>query len=180
MNQTKSLARTAKNVSVIFLIVIICFVSGRAQVAGGGNYTLEQSVIASGGGASANGTYKIEGTIGQPVAGTNSSNSPFTLRSGFFTPESFAPTAANVSISGRVLTKDGRGVRNVRLSLIEADGTIRTILSGTFGYYRFTDISVGQTVILNLSAKRFVFNQPIQVLHLTEDLTFNDFIAFEQ
>jgi hypothetical protein len=180
MRQENSLARMANTAAAICLMLLTCFaVRGRAQVAGGGNYTLNQSVIASGGGASSAGVYKIEGVIGQPAAGTTATNSPFTVRSGFFTPDAFAPTAAGVAIAGRVRTKDGRGVRNVRIMLTEADGTIRTAMSGTFGYYNFTDVSVGQVVILNAFAKKFSFGQPTQVLNLTEDVSDIDFIVLE-
>ena len=48
-----------------------------AQIAQNGNYKLEQAVIGSGGGTNSdttNNVYKVEGTIGEPIAGTTSSN----------------------------------------------------------------------------------------------------------
>ncbi len=68
-----------------------------AQVATGGDYKLEQTVVASGGGASkdaTNNVYKIEGTTGQSAAGTQSSSMLFSLKSGFWTAPPFAPTAS--------------------------------------------------------------------------------------
>ena len=86
-----------------------------------------------------------------------------------------APTSASVLIGGRVLTADGRGIRNVRVTLTEADGSERTVLTGAFGYYRFPDVSAGQTVTVSVVSKRFDFEQPVQVLSVTggfEDLNF--------
>jgi hypothetical protein len=64
--------------------------------------------------------------------------------------------------------------------LTEADGTTRTTLSGVSGQYRFTDIAVGQMVIVNATAKRFTFSQPTQVLNLLEEAGNVDFIAQQQ
>lgn len=43
-----------------------------AQISDGGNFTLEQAVIAAGGLNSTGGNFKVEGTIGQAAAGTRS------------------------------------------------------------------------------------------------------------
>jgi hypothetical protein len=156
----------------------------KGQVATGGDYKLEQSVVASGGGVSSSSaggnTFSITGSIGQSLAGTTATNSPFVVSGGFFTNSALAPTAASVTISGRARMENGKGIRNVLITLTEADGTTRTALSGVSGKYSFADVEVGQTVILNASAKRFSFSQPIQVLNLMEEATEIDFIALEQ
>ncbi len=54
--------------------------------------------------------------------------------------EPLAPTAANVQIGGRVMTANGRGIRNVLVTLTNANGTSRTVITGNFGYYRFAEI----------------------------------------
>ncbi|HEX8737625.1 MAG TPA: hypothetical protein VF721_19990, partial [Pyrinomonadaceae bacterium] len=65
---------------VTAIIAVTSFVAvTRAQVASNPPYTLEQSVVASGGGTGTGGVYQIEGTIGQAVAGTTSANGSFTL-----------------------------------------------------------------------------------------------------
>ncbi len=152
-----------------------------AQVATGGSYTLNQSVIASGGGQnSTGGGFTVDGTVGQAAAGTNSSGSPFAVKSGFWTAEVFTPTAAGVSVSGRVRMTNGKGIRNVLITLTESDGTTRTTLSGFSGSYRFSEVAAGQTVILSATAKRFSFSQPTQVLSLTEDESGIDFIGIGQ
>ncbi|MCY7345801.1 MAG: carboxypeptidase-like regulatory domain-containing protein [Pyrinomonadaceae bacterium] len=152
-----------------------------AQIAAGGNYSIEKSVTANGGasgaGASGSGIYTVEGTIGQNAAGTTQQNSPFKFQPGFWTAQAFAPTAASVNLGGRVMTATGRGIRNARVTLTMPDGTMRTTISGTFGYYRFADIPAGETYILTATAKRFVFSVPTQVVSLNEDRDDVDFIG---
>jgi hypothetical protein len=168
--------------ATILAVILIFAAAVSAQVAQGGNYTLEQSVIASGGAKSTdfsgNG-YNITGTIGQPFAGATSRTSPYTVNGGFWTPPAFAPTAASVIVSGQVRTANGSGIRNAIITLTESDGTIRTATSTTFGYYQFTGITVGQTVILNVLSRRFTFTQPTQVLNLIEETSSIDFLAYE-
>lgn len=167
-------------------ILVAPFAAARtaeAQVAANPPYTLEQSVTAAGGGTSTGGagnTYKIEGTIGQPVAGTTSSNGALTIRGGFFTPAPFAPTAALAKISGRVLTADGRGIRNVSLMLTSADGTIQMAFSSSFGHFTFENVRVGEVYILTVRAKQFQFSQNSQAILLSEDLADVNFIANPQ
>ena len=85
-----------------------------AQAATGGNFRLDQSVIVSGGGVSTdNGgnLYPIVGTIGQPIAGTTSTNASFIIRGVFLTLEELVVTAATASVEGRILTPEGFGLR---------------------------------------------------------------------
>lgn len=81
----------------------------------------------------------------------------------------FAPTAANVSISGRVSAADGNSIRNAIVMLTDAHGTTRTARSTAFGYFRFDEIESGQTVTISIISKRFQFSP--QVLTINEDIT---------
>ena len=92
---------------------------------------------------------------------------------------SAAPTAASVYVEGQVLTADGRGIRNVTVTLVMGDGTVRSTLTSSFGYYRFEGIQAGQSVVLAVSAKRFRFANPTRVLNAAEDLVNVDFVANE-
>jgi hypothetical protein len=56
----------------------------------GGSFAILISVVASGGGASANGNTGIEGTLGQPILGL-SSNGGYTLSGGFWIADSCPP-----------------------------------------------------------------------------------------
>ncbi len=88
-----------------------------------------------------------------------------------------APTAANVSTGGRVLTASGRGIRGARLSLTDSRGNTRTALSNPFGFYRFTEVPAGETYVLRATAKRFEFYNRTQVLDVTEEMTEINFTA---
>lgn len=157
-------------VSILFSVRIF----GQA----GGDYAITQSVIASGGGQSANGGAAIEGTLGQPLAGRALNGNPFAVTSGFWNFTPLAPTASTASISGRILTAESGGVRNVIISLTGlSGGRARTARSTTFGFYRFENIPVGETYILTVQTKRFVFLPDTRIVTLLDDLTDVDFTA---
>ncbi len=88
-----------------------------------------------------------------------------------------APTAATVSIGGRVTTMSGRGITNVRLSLTDSNGQVRTTTTTAFGYYRFDDVQAGETYILSATGKHYTFSQPLQVLNVNEETDAVNFIA---
>lgn len=88
-----------------------------------------------------------------------------------------APTAAFGSVSGRVQTAGGRGIRSVRVSLIQADGTTKFVTTTAFGYYRFDNVEVGQSIVVSVAGKRFRFTPGTQVINMTEDIANLDFTA---
>ena len=84
-------------------------------------------------------------------------------------PQLFTPTAtngnvtilaqtANVSVSGRVLQANGRGVANARVEMTDQSGNVRTVLTNPFGYYRFAEVAVGETYIISGKHKRYEFD----------------------
>ena len=89
----------------------------------------------------------------------------------------FTPTAADVSIRGRVLTPKGQGIRNVFVTLTDANGNVRTAVTSTFGYYRFNNVAAGAIYVLNARAKRYAFEQSSQVLNVNSDVNNANFIA---
>ena len=89
-------------------------------------------------------------------------------------------TAAGATIGGRVLTADGRGVINASVTLTDKNGTVRTVRTTAFGYYRFEDVGTGQTYIISLKAKRFTFGEGVRTITVSGDLTEIDFTAQEQ
>jgi hypothetical protein len=148
-----------------------------AQISAGGAFTLEKSVIAGGGAGSSNGAFSVTGTGGQSAAGAPAANASFSQTAGFWTPETFAPTAALVSLSGSVSTADGRGIKNVIVTLTDSRGASRSVTTGSFGHYRFTDVEVGEIYVLSVTAKKYVFAEPSRVVPVQEELTNLDFIA---
>lgn len=170
-----------KNLFVLIAIFTGAAWAADAQISAGGNYSIEKSVMANGGvsgtGASTNGIYTVEGTIGQNAAGTTQHNSTLKFQPGFWTAQVLAPTAAGAILGGRVTTVSGQGIKNARLTLTMPSGETRNLVSGSFGYYRFEDLAAGGTYILTVTAKRFVFSVPAQVVPLSEDRGDIDFIG---
>ena len=91
-----------------------------------------------------------------------------------------APTAATVTVSGRVTTQTGRGIRNVVITMTDSNGNTRTATTTSFGYYRFEDVAAGETYIFAAIGKRFSFAQNSQVHSITGDTNNINFVASEQ
>ena len=107
------------------------------------------------------------------TGGPGSNNHTFDV--GFY----LAPSAANVTIQGRVTTASGNGIRNVRVYLTEEDGEVHVISTGSFGSYRFDDIPAGQNVVIGIASKRYSFPQTTQLVTLNDDLNELDWTANE-
>jgi hypothetical protein len=163
-------------VSLLLISVALSPLFSSAQT--GGDFQITQSVIASGGGqGSTNGNFSVAGTIGQPAAGSRLIGGNFAIRNGFWASGGLSPTAAHVSVSGRVRTVNGGGIRNALVILTAPNGEIRTTMTATFGYYRFTEVPVGATYIVSIISKRYTFAQPTQVITVFENVGELDFVA---
>lgn len=87
-----------------------------------------------------------------------------------------APTAAAVGVSGRVLTDQKRGLRNATVILIDGEGNSRSINTGSFGYFKFSDVVVGETYVLLVRSKSFHFAP--QIITVNEEVI--DFNLFAE
>lgn len=87
------------------------------------------------------------------------------------------PTAANVSISGKVLTAKGAGLSNAIITLTDSQGVSRSLKIATFGNYRFENVAAGETYTLSVTAKKYQFSP--QVVSVSDDVTDLNFIAQE-
>lgn len=85
------------------------------------------------------------------------------------------PTAAPATISGRVLAANGNSIRNARVTLTDSHGVSRTALTSSLGYYSFESVSVGETYILGVEAKRYEFAS--RVVQVFDSLTEVDIVA---
>jgi hypothetical protein len=84
----------------------------------------------------------------------------------------FAPTSASVTVTGRILSPQG-AVSQAVVSLADQNGVTRTAISNGFGYYRFENVTVGQSYMFNVRSKRYQFAPRIvTVLEEMEDLNF--------
>lgn len=164
-----------KILMLIALNLSLMITGALAQVSSGGGYTLNQAVVANGGGTSSNAptnSYSVEGTAGQPAAGIFAVSGSYKVRSGFWSPDLLAPTAAGATLAGRVLDSSGRGLPNATLTLSGGNLLVpRMARTGSFGYFRFEDVEVGQVYILSVSSKRYGFGQNPQVFSLMDNVT---------
>ncbi len=180
MENSKFKIQNSKLILMFFTFLIFNFSltqSAPAQIASGGSFSLEKSVIPGGGGESAGVGFTVAGTSGQNTAGTFNQNSNFFQIGGFWTADQLVPTSALVSISGKVTTLNGNGIRNVIVTLTDTEGGVRTTVTGSFGIYRFTDVEAGHTYILTAQAKKYLFANPTQVVTVNDELTDIDFTA---
>lgn len=103
------------------------------------------------------------------VCRVTQSFSPFVLA------QALAPTAAHVSVSGRVMVDGERGLANAVVYLSDESGTTHMARTGSFGYYRFDDIEVGQTYIVTVTSKRYQF--AAQIVSVNDEMTELNFVA---
>lgn len=83
--------------------------------------------------------------------------------------------AANVSISGRVMSSPGVGARNALVMVTDSQGTSRMAYTGTFGYYIVENIVPGATYTVSAVSKGMTF-QPVQI-QVNQNITGLDFIS---
>jgi len=101
----------------------------------------------------------------------NLSNSPTLVQ------QVLGPTAANVLISGRILSKeDGAPVYNARVLLTDSNGQVRVALTNPFGFYRFTDVASGSDYSFTIMAKGYQTQTVIR--SVTEDVSDFDIQIF--
>jgi hypothetical protein len=155
--------------TILFLFFTVLSVSAQ--------YQLERSVIVIGGGHVTGGPYSGTTTIGQPAAGGFLTSGPSAHYSGFWLPE-LSPTAAGVSIAGRVLASSGVGLTNATVHLTGQGGETLVARTSSFGYYRFDDVEIGQTVLISVSSKRYVYAP--RTLSLHDNVTDVDFLPVEE
>lgn len=160
----------------LFASAVCLLLVARLLAQSGGTFEITQSVISNGGGTSAGGTVGVTGTTGQSAAGTNSTGGQFGVRGGFW-QGFFSPTAAMVALSGRVLTAKTRGISKARVTLTDANGEARSILTNPFGNFRFDDVEAGQTYIISVKSKRYQFANETQVVFVSDEITGLDFNA---
>ncbi|MBK8147175.1 MAG: carboxypeptidase regulatory-like domain-containing protein [Acidobacteria bacterium] len=92
---------------------------------------------------------------------------------------SIVPTAATVSIGGRITTADGLGIRNSEVLLTDSQGVTRRVQTGSFGSFRFDEVEVGNIYVIRVNARRFTFAQSERVLMVNENAVDIDFVAIE-
>ena len=160
------------------LFILATLVSSAAPVAAqsGGSFQIKKSVIVGGGGQAAGGQFTLDGTIGQHLAGTTSSGGTFELGAGFWGGGGVA-AASSFTVSGRVLTSDGRGLRNTTVSMTSSQGVVRTATTSSFGLFSFDSVSAGDVYTVRILSRLFRFSP--QTVQVNDNLTLPDFVGLE-
>ncbi len=84
-------------------------------------------------------------------------------------------TAADTTIAGKVISASGRTVSKARVSLLDGQGNIRYATSNVFGYYRFHDVPIGETYVLNVVSKQHTFSS--RIVNVGDELLSLDLVA---
>jgi hypothetical protein len=89
-----------------------------------------------------------------------------------------AATAAGVTLSGRVLTADGKGIHKAHVSVYGANFLEpKSVSTKPSGYYKFNNLQAGQSYVVMVDDKRYTFQAPTRLVNLFGDREDIDFIA---
>lgn len=92
--------------------------------------------------------------------------------------EFFAPTSAGVELSGRLMTTFGQGIRNVTVKIEGGNLTEPiTTRTGSMGFYRFEGLRAGETYVVTVKGRRYVFPVYSRVVTLNDNATDIDFVG---
>lgn len=89
----------------------------------------------------------------------------------------FIPTAANVSISGKIFAADGNAVSGATVVLTNQNGLSRTLRSNSFGIFRFDEVEIGQVYVVSIKSKGSRFAS--RVISVADEITDLNFTAIE-
>lgn len=91
-----------------------------------------------------------------------------------------APSAANGTIAGRVVTAGGRGIGMTRVTI--SGGALAapvTALTNAFGYYTVSGLESGMAYTVSVSAKGATFNEPTRIVTVQDELAGVDFVSVD-
>jgi hypothetical protein len=95
--------------------------------------------------------------------------------------EFVGPTATSGSVSGRVLSAEGQGIRNARVMITgNSLGSPIVTTSGSFGSYIIEGLTSGETYVVTVGSKRYTFSAPSRVISLVDNVIDADFVADPQ
>ena len=88
------------------------------------------------------------------------------------------PTASGVSVSGRVTTADGRGIRGAIVTVTgNSLSTPINVATGVNGRYLVEGLTAGETYVVTIRSRRFVFANPSRIFTLNDNVIDVDFVA---
>lgn len=87
-------------------------------------------------------------------------------------------TAAGVSVGGRVVNSEGRGISNVKVGMLDPSGRTWYALTNPFGYFNFENVPAGEVYVFSVKAKGY---RPATVARtITEDVADMEIVVQEE
>ncbi len=93
---------------------------------------------------------------------------------GAFAVKAVPASAASGVIQGGVFSGDGRNVPKAFVTL-SGNGATFTAMTNPFGYFRFNEVPFGETYIVQVRSKQYVFAP--QIITFNEDINDLNFTA---
>ena len=112
-------------------------------------------------------TFRLSG-LNSPPNVSNDAAQLLTFDSMNGTVTILGPSAASVSVGGRVTSSTGRGLSGARVALTGSDGQTRTALTNPFAFFQFEDVRSGESYIINVNNKQYRFSS--RVVIITDDI----------
>lgn len=91
--------------------------------------------------------------------------------------QTLQPTAAGVSVTGRVSDGFGIGLSRVSVSLADSNGNLRYATTNNFGIYTFADVPAGSVYFLTAQHRRYSFSDNPRIVTVMDNVTDVDFNA---
>jgi hypothetical protein len=108
-----------------------------------------------------------------PALNTSTTTSPISDFSDWMLFGTSAPTAADVTVSGRVTNANGHGLNRARVTLSDGEGGVLTAITNPFGYYFIDNAQAGSVYVVSVSAKRHTFqSRTISLVDSIADVNF--------
>ena len=83
----------------------------------------------------------------------------------------------SVSVSGRITSPSGTGLRNVTVVITDSLGAQQFATTSSFGFYSFDNVRPGDTYRISVNSRLYRF--AVQTLAITDNLTNVDFVGLE-
>lgn len=122
--------------------------------------------------------FPYDATPGQPCTGGTPTPTPAASPTPVASPTpSPTPGQTTVTISGRVTTPTGQGLRNAAVTLTDSLGVARVATTSSFGNYSFTGVNANEVYIVGVRSKRYRFAP--QVIFAQNNMTNVDMVGLE-
>ena len=87
------------------------------------------------------------------------------------------PTAASVSVSGRITAGKGQGLPGATVRITDSSGNSQTTLTNSFGIYSFNEVPAGSVYTVSVFEKGYNFDPSAIVLSVEDDVSDVNFVG---